>query len=157
MGPALFEPPAAAQFLAQLLGDNLRVPRKPVSDPNRPVNLVGSEFEGRIGSRVLPEWIDVLDDPTQSSYDGKPLAGYYAVRFGGCEAPSRERDREGVLKNFFTTRQPMKDSAGRMGMRVSRGVRDQAAAIGNLFVKPAESTPLADLKTATDPDVQGAR
>jgi len=29
-GPALFEPAAAAQLLAQLLGDNLRITRKPV-------------------------------------------------------------------------------------------------------------------------------
>ena len=69
----LFEPQAAAQLLAQLLGDNLHIPRKPVSDPSRPVNVIASEFEGRTGSRVLPEWMDVVDDPTQTTYQGKTL------------------------------------------------------------------------------------
>src|SRR4029077_19099114 len=38
-GPVLFEPQAAAQLLAQLLGDNLRLPRKPVAEPGRNVNF----------------------------------------------------------------------------------------------------------------------
>src|SRR5262249_49186228 len=32
-GPTLFEPQAAAQLLAQLIGDNLAVPRKPLAEP----------------------------------------------------------------------------------------------------------------------------
>src|SRR5260370_27119691 len=66
-GPALFEPQAAAQLLAQLLGDNLRIQRKPISDANRPVNVIASEFEGRSGSRVMPDWIDVVADSTQTT------------------------------------------------------------------------------------------
>ena len=147
VGPALFEPAAAAQLLAQLLGDNLRTPRKPISDPNRPLNLVGSEFEGRTGSRVLPEWIDVVDDPTQSSYRGKPLAGSYQFDFEGVKAQAVPVIQKGVLKTFLSTRQPVKSAAGSNGhARFPAGFGTRAAAIGNLFVKPAESTPLADLK-----------
>jgi TldD protein len=148
VGPALFEPAAAAQLLAQLLGDNLRTPRKPISDPNRPLNLVGSEFEGRTGSRVLPEWLDVVDDPTQSSYQGKPLAGYYEFDFEGVKAQAVPVIQKGVLKSFLATRQPIKNAAGSNGhARFPAGFGTRAAAIGNLFVKPAESTPLADLKS----------
>ena len=146
-GPALFEPAAAAQLLAQLLGDNLRVTRKPVTDPNRPVNVYASEFEGRTGSRVLPEWIDVIDDPTQTSYQGKPLAGYYPFDFEGVKAQAVPVIQKGVLKNFLTTRQPVKKEVASNGhARFPGGFGTHMAAIGNLFVKPAESTPLADLK-----------
>jgi TldD protein len=146
-GPALFEPAAAAQLLAQLLGDNLRIPRKPVSDPNRPVNVVASEFEGRTGSRVLPEWIEVVDDPTQTSYQGKPLAGYYQFDFEGVKAQAVPVIQKGVLKNFLTTRQPARKAAGSNGhARFPAGFGTRMGAIGNLFVKPAETTPLAELK-----------
>jgi TldD protein len=147
IGPALFEPAAAAQLLAQLLGENLRIFRKPISDPNRQLNIIVSEFEGRTGSRVLPEWIDVVDDPTQSSYQGKPLAGYYQFDFEGVKAQAVPAIQKGVLKNFLTTRQPVKKGAESNGhARFPAGFGTRAAAIANLFVKPAESTPLADLK-----------
>ncbi len=146
-GPALFEPAAAAQLLAQLLGDNLHITRKPVSDPNRPVNVVASEFEGRTGSRVLPEWLDVVDDPTQTSYRGKPLAGYYQFDFEGVKPQPVTLIQKGVLMTFLTTRQPVRKTAGSNGhARFPAGFGTRAAAIGNLFVKPAEGTPLADLK-----------
>src|SRR5581483_315524 len=76
-GPVLLEPRAAAQLMAQLLGDNLRVPRRPLTDPGRNVNFVPGELESRIGGRILPESFEVTDDATQSTFNGKPLAGFY--------------------------------------------------------------------------------
>lgn len=147
VGPVLFEPRAAAQLLAQLLGDNLHIPRKPVSDPSRPVNVIASEFEGRTGSRVLPEWMDVVDDPTQTIYQGKTLAGYYPFDFEGVKPKTVTVIEKGVLKTFLTTRQPAKNLPASNGhARFPAGFGTRAAAIGNLFVKPAQSTPLADLK-----------
>ena len=84
-GPVLFEPRAAAQLFAQLLGDNLRVPRKPITDPGRNVNFLPSELETRYGSRVLPDWFDVTDDSTQMASNGKPLVGLLPVRYGRRE------------------------------------------------------------------------
>lgn len=147
VGPALFEPQAAAQLLAQLLGDNLHIQRKPVSDPSRPVNLIASEFEGRMGSRVMPEWIDVTDDPTLMAWQGKPLAGYYPFDFEGVKPKPVPLIEKGVLKEFLTTRQPAKN------LQVSNGhgrfparFGTTAAAIGNLFVKAAQSSPMGELK-----------
>jgi len=148
VGPVLFEPQAAAQLLAQLLGDNLHITRKPVSDPSRPLNLIGSEFEGRTGSRVLPEWIDVVDDPTQTAFEGKALAGYYPFDFEGVKAKAVSLIEKGVLKTFLTTRQPSKNLLASNGhARFPAGFGTRAAAIGNLFVRAAQSTPLADIKT----------
>ena len=147
-GPVLFEPQAAAQLLAQLLGDNLRITRKPISDPNRPVNIIASEFEGRTGSRVLPEWIDVVDDPTQTSYQAKPLAGFYPFDFEGVKPEPVAVIQKGVLKTFLTTRQPTKNLRASNGHgRFPAGFGARAAAIGNLFVKPAQTTPMVELKT----------
>jgi len=148
IGPVLFEPQAAAQLLAQLLGDNLHIPRKPVSDPSRPVNVIASEYEGRTGSRVLPEWLNVVDDPTQTTYQGKPLTGYYPFDFEGVKPKPVTVIEKGVLKTFLTTRQPTKNLPSSNGhARFPVGFGTRGAAIGNLFVKPAQTSPLPDLKT----------
>ena len=147
-GPVLFEPQAAAQLLAQLLGDNLRVPRKPVAEPGRNVNFFPSELEGRIGGRVLPDWMDVVDDPTQTTWQGKPLIGSYAFDFEGVKPTAVSLIEKGVLRRFLTTRQPIKNSPASNGhARLPGAYGTRTAAIGNLFVKAAQTTPLADLKT----------
>ena len=51
-GPVLFEGRAAAQLFAELLGHNLALSRKPVSDPGNPGGGGASELEGRKGSRI---------------------------------------------------------------------------------------------------------
>jgi hypothetical protein len=146
-GPTLFEPQAAAQLLAQLIGDNLRVPRRPLTDPGRNVNFVPSEFETRLNGRVLPDWIDVTDDPTQSSWNRKPLIGFYPFDMEGVAPKPVSVIEKGTMKAFLTTRQPIRGfvtSNGHARLNGSYGAK--AAAIGNLFVKASESAPLADLK-----------
>ena len=147
-GPVLIEPAAAAQMLAQLLGDNLHVPRKPVSDPGgRPVNTVPSEFETRVGARVLPEWLDVTDDPSQQTWNGKPLAGYYQFDLEGVPPKPVAVIEKGIMKNFLMTRQPVKGfNASNGHARLQGGYGARSAAIGNLFIKASQSMPLADLK-----------
>lgn len=146
-GPVLFEPLAAAQLFGQLIGDNLRSPRKPISDGNRPVNYVPSEFEGRAGARVLPEWIDVTDDPTQSVWMGKPLVGRFAFDMEGVRPKAVNVIEKGVFKSFLTTRQPIKGAAQSNGHgRLSGGYGTKAAAIGNLFVKASQTESFDALK-----------
>jgi TldD protein len=147
-GPTLFEPEAAAQLFAQLLGDNLAVPRKPLAEPGRAVNFVASEFETKLGSRVLPEWMDVTDDPTQTTWNGKPLAGHDTYDLEGVLSQTVPVIQKGVLKAFLTTRQPVKGaSAGSNGhARITGGYGARSGAITNLFVKANQTTPLADLK-----------
>ncbi len=146
-GPVLFEPQAAAQLIAQLIGDNARSGRKPISDGNRPVNFVPSEFEGRVGARVLPEWMDVTDDPTVSMWQGKPLVGTYAFDVEGVRPQAVNIIEKGLFKSFLTTRQPVKgfpQSNGHARLGGSYGTK--TAAIGNLFVKASQTQSLDDLK-----------
>jgi len=146
-GPVLLEPRAAAQLLAQLLGDNLRVPRRPLSDPGRNVPFAPSEFETRIGGRILPESFDVTDDATQSALNGKPLAGFYPFDMEGVAPKPVSVVEKGVLKNFLTTRQPIRGFPASNGhARLPGNYGAFSAAIGNLFVKSSETSSLADLK-----------
>ncbi len=147
VGPVIFEPLAAAQLFAQLLGDNLRVQRRPIADPNRPLNFLSSEFESRMNSRVLPEWIDVIDDPTQTEFQGKALVGGYPFDLEGVAPKPVSVIEKGVLKNFLTTRQPGRVWSGSNGhARLPGGSGTHGAAISNLFVRTSRGEPLAALK-----------
>lgn len=146
-GPTLFEPEAAAQLLAQLLGDNLRSPRKPLAEPGRNVNFIPSELETKIGSRILPDWVDIVDDPTQTTWQGKPLVGFYQFDLEGVPGKPVSVVEKGVLKSFLTTRQPIKSSAVSNGhARLAGSYGARAGAISNLFIKTSHSEPLAALK-----------
>jgi hypothetical protein len=143
----MFEPQAAAQLLAQLLGDNLRSPRKPLAEPGRNFNFLPSELETKIGSKILPEWIDIVDDPTQTSWQGKQLAGYYQFDLEGVAGKRVSVVEKGVLKSFLTTRQPIKSSATSNGhARLLGGYGARSGAVSNLFVKASQSESLAALK-----------
>ena len=146
-GPVLFEGVASPQLFAQVLGANLAVPRRPVTPPGRSLPLRTSEFENRIGSRILPEWMDVVDDPTQSQWNGHALFGHYDVDMEGVAAQSVSLVEKGVLKNFLLTRQPVKTFRASNGhARLPGGWGAKAAGIGNLFVRASGGIPAAALR-----------
>jgi len=146
-GPVLFEPQAAAQLMAEVLGRNIIARRRPVSEPGRPVPMAAGEFEGRLGSRVLPEWMDVIDDPTLAEYRGKRLLGFYRVDLEGVVPKPVVVIEKGILRNFLTTRQPIKEGSASSGRaRLPGNFGANVAAISNLLVQSGRNTPLAELK-----------
>jgi hypothetical protein len=146
-GPVLFEGEAAAQIFAELLGKRLVVSRKPVSDPGRSSSTLNGEFEGRLGARVLPEFLDVVDDPTQTEWQGRPLFGHYPVDMEGVVPQPLVLVEKGVLKNFLLTRQPVRDSGGSNGRaRFPGSYGARSATFGNLFVRSSQAAPAAELR-----------
>jgi hypothetical protein len=146
-GPVLFEPAAAAQLFAQALGENVRATRRPVSDPGRPAPYLPSEFESKIGSRVLPEWMDVVDDATQTDWHGHKLFGHYETDMEGVPPKAVALVEKGILKSFLLTRQPIKGFSESNGHARLMGNYDvRSAAIGNLFIRASQTKPLADVK-----------
>jgi len=147
-GPVLFEAAAAAQLFGQLLGDNLKITRKPVVDAGRNAPYVPSELENRIGSRILPDWMDVVDDPTQTEWRGHTLLGHYLYDIEGVTPAPLALVEKGTLKNFLLTRTPVlksfDSSNGRARMTGSYGADEPG--FGNLFVRATETVPLPDLK-----------
>jgi hypothetical protein len=146
-GPVLFEGAGAAQLFAEVLGRNLAPVRRPVMEPGRGGMIPGSELEGRLGARVLPEWMDVVDDPTQREFRGRPLFGSYHVDREAVVPKPLTVVEKGVLKTLLLTRQPVRGhpaSNGRARLPGSFGA--QRASISNLFVRASETVPLAELK-----------
>jgi TldD protein len=146
-GPVVFEREAAAQVFAQVIGRELALTRRPVMEPGRPGAFPTSELEGRFGARILPEWMDIVDDPTQTEWRGRPLFGHYLVDQDGVAPKPLALVEKGILKNFLLTRQPMRGFNGSNGhARLPGGFGGNAGGIGNLFVKASETVAPAELK-----------
>ena len=146
-GPVMFEPIAAAQLLADLFGRNLGQRRRPVTEPGRVLSFTESEFEGRVGSRIMPEWMDVVDDPTAKEWNGHPLFGNYLVDLDGVVPAPLGIVEKGTLKNMLATRQPVKgreESNGRARLFANFGANGPA--FGNLIVRATGASTLAELK-----------
>jgi hypothetical protein len=146
-GPVLLEPQAAAQLFASVLARNLSIPRKPVSQPNYPLPFLQSELEGRIGSRILPEWMDVVDDPRQKEWRGHSLLGHYPVDLEAVPPEPLTLVEKGVLKNYLMTRQPVRGFSGSNGRaRLPGGFGGRSASVGNMFVRASQTVAPAALR-----------
>jgi predicted Zn-dependent protease len=100
-----------------------------------------------MGARVLPESFDVVDDPTQKEWRGRPLFGSYEVdREGVLPKPLRLVEK-GVLKSYLMTRQPMRGFEGSNGRaRLPGSSGASTPAFSNLFISASETVPVAELK-----------
>ncbi len=146
-GPVLVEGIASPQLFAHLLGANLGMTRRPVSEPGRSFPVPQSELEGRMGSRVLPEWMDAVDDPTQAEFGGEALQGCYQVDMEGVKPGPLTVVENGKVKNFLLTRLPVRGFEGSNGRaRLPGSFGAKAAVFSNLFVKAKETVGAADLK-----------
>ena len=147
-GPVLFEGTAGAQVFAEVLGRNLALSRRPVSDGGRGGSAQNSELEGRMGARVLPETFDVLDDPTQKEWRGRPLFGSYTVDREGVQPKPlrliRKRRAEELSAHAPAGAPEFEGSNGHARLPGSYGA--SAANIGNLFVSSTDTVPVSELK-----------
>jgi TldD protein len=138
-GPVMFEGEAACAMFAQLIGRNVVALRRPVAEPSRPMPVPQSDLEGRIGARIMPEWMDVVDDPTQKEWHGRQLFGHYSVDIEGLVPKPVTVVEKGVLKNFLTSRQPIKGfEQSNARARIPGSFGAKAALVSNLFINASQ-------------------
>jgi TldD protein len=150
-GPVLFEARAAAPLVAQVLTPALNGARPPVAF--QPVmeqflsNVGGkSDWVNRIGARVLPPSVTVVDDPTAKEFNGKPLIGGYKVDDEGVPAEKVTAVDNGSLKALLMSRRPGPESDKSNGHGRSAFLNDARPTPSNLFFASSETMSTADLK-----------
>lgn len=148
VGPVLFEQEAAPQVLAQLVGGNLEVLRRPVLPPGANVPFPTGEFESRLNAKVLPESFTVVDDPGLKEIDGQKTAGAYDLDYEGVEPKAVTVIEKGVLKSFLSTRQPRKNSLESNGRARLPGEFGHNGAVyfSNLVFRAENAVPAAEIK-----------
>jgi TldD protein len=150
-GPVLFEARAAASVLAQVLGPAVNGARPPISFSPVMEQLLGnlggkSDWVGRLGARVLPSGVSVVDDPAAKDFNGAPLIGGYAVDDEGVRAEKVMLVEGGTLKNELMSRRPGPDSNQSNGHGRAAFLNDAKPTMSNLFFSSAETLSAADLK-----------
>jgi predicted Zn-dependent protease len=104
-GPVLLEADAAAGTLKELLSRPLAADRPALGTEARTTGAFASSYH----ARVLPEFMDVVDDPLLNDLNGKGLVGAYTVDQEGVPAEAVRVVDEGKLENYLIGRQPVKD------------------------------------------------
>jgi hypothetical protein len=143
-GPVLFDGPAGAEAFSQVMAPKLIAMRVPSSDiPQMEAYAAQnvSKFQERLGSRILPRSMSVIDDPTQASYLGTPLLGAHGVDEEGVRARPTTLVDQGFLKTLLNTRDPVSSIPQSTG-----SFRTFGAQPSNLFLNVSEGVSEQELK-----------
>jgi TldD protein len=150
-GPVLFEPRAAGALLAEVLTPSLGGARPPLAFQPVVEQLMSSlggrsDWSGKIGTRVLPAGVTLLDNPGATDYKGAPLVGGYAIDQEGVPGQKITVVDEGKLKNLLMSRRPGPDFEKSNGHGRSAFLSDPRPVMSNLFFSSSEALSKEDLK-----------
>jgi len=109
-GPVLFEPPAAAVLFGYHFADRFAGGQRPVGSSSSP-----DDFAHKLGRRILPRFIDVVDDPTLERIGDVPVMGHYRFDDQGVRAQRVVLVENGRLKALLMSRNPSKEFSNSNG------------------------------------------
>ncbi|HYL94146.1 MAG TPA: metallopeptidase TldD-related protein [Alphaproteobacteria bacterium] len=141
-GPVLLSADAATALFESLVVPNILGNRPTLGNPAR----TNGEFASYWKSRVLPDFITVVDDPRPKKIDGETLVGSYAVDDEGVSAHPVTLIDKGVLVNFLTSRVPIRDFPVSNGHGRSSFAGEPRPQISNLFFNASNGVPFEELK-----------
>ena len=107
-GPVLLEGIGSAQFIAETLVPMMQARRPPDAENPRMVQGTASPFLNRTGLRVMADAFIARDTPSLKLFEGKPVAGSYAVDDEGVPAKDVTLVDKGRLVTLLTSRTPQK-------------------------------------------------
>ena len=150
-GPVLFQGAASGALLAQALAPSLSGARPPLSTMpafDEMMQRMGgrSEWSGRVGSRVLPATMSLIDDPTLKEFNGAALLGNYDIDDEGVKAQRVVIVENGTLKNLLMSRRPGPEFQASNGHARSALLSDTRPLSSNLMLQATGGLNSADLK-----------
>jgi TldD protein len=141
-GPILFSNDAASDILDGMIGQNILGIRPKPGDSARTTGEFSSNYKGR----VLPTFLNVVDDPTLKSFDGKSLIGSYQIDEEGVRVAPLPVIKDGILVAYLLGRVPIRDFADSNGHGRAAPGQSPSPNIGNLILQPKESSSPEELK-----------
>lgn len=138
-GPALLSGFASGLIFHEAIGHRLEGERMDSRSE-------GHTFASRLGQRILPSGVDIVDDPTLREFDGKPLHGSYLIDDEGVRAQRAVLVEDGVLKSFLMSRQLAEGAKHSNGHGRHERFQDPMARMANLVVSARETHSWDELK-----------
>jgi predicted Zn-dependent protease len=137
-GPILLEGTASAEVIRQALVPLMLARRPP--DAENPRFAPGGQstpFLTRIGLRVLSESFSASDTPSLKAFDGRPVAGAYAIDDEAVPAKDVRLVEKGRLLTLLTSRTPQKNLPRSNGHGRAGGAQAGVFQMQSLLAIPA--------------------
>jgi predicted Zn-dependent protease len=141
-GPVLFAADAADDIVASLIGQNVLGQKPQLGKPNRTTGAFATSYK----TRVLPNFLSVVDDPTMKEFQGKSLVGSYAVDSEGVKSQAVNAIESGMMANYLIGRVPIRDFLTSNGHGRAAPGSFPGPSLGVLLVKSSEAQSAEELK-----------
>jgi len=138
-GPAMLTGRAAAVFFHEVFGHRAEGFRQ--KDINE-----GQTFARKVGEPILPEFISIVDDPTQARLGSSILLGNYPFDDEGVAAQRVTLVDKGILRNFEMSRQPINGFPQSNGHGRRQVGLAPVSRQGNLIVESSRKVTNAELR-----------
>ena len=138
-GPAMLTGRAAAVFFHEVFGHRSEGFRQ--KDINE-----GQTFARKVGEQILPEFISIVDDPTQARLGSSILLGNYPFDDEGVAAQRVTLVDKGILRNFEMSRQPIVGFPSSNGHGRRQVGLEPVSRQGNLIVESSKKVTNAELR-----------
>jgi predicted Zn-dependent protease len=138
-GPALLSGFASGLIFHEAIGHRLEGERMGSRSE-------GHTFASKLGQRVLPAGVEIVDDPTLTHYKDVPLHGSYKIDDEGVRAQRAVLVEDGILKSFLMSRQLADGHKRSNGHGRHERYQDPMARMANLVVSARETHSWDELK-----------
>ncbi|HNO76697.1 MAG TPA: metallopeptidase TldD-related protein [Phycisphaerae bacterium] len=130
-GPVLVDAPAATAIFGGMFANRFDGGQRPVGSQSSP-----DDFEKKIGKRILPRSVMVIDDPSLKEYNGELLIGDYRYDDQGVAGQKQTLVDKGRLQELVMSRNPSKEFKQSTGH--GRGSIRPSAMISNLIMTSSD-------------------
>jgi TldD protein len=139
VGPAIFSGRAAGVFFHEIFGHRVEGHRQ--KDESE-----GQTFTKSVGTKVLPDFLSVVFDPTRRKVDGIDLNGWYDYDDEGIKGRPVTAVENGVLKTFLMSRSPIHGVERSNGHGRRQPGYEVVSRQSNLIVESSKAVPDAQLR-----------
>jgi predicted Zn-dependent protease len=139
VGPAIFSGRAAGVFFHEIFGHRVEGHRQ--KDDSE-----GQTFTKSVGTKVLPDFLSVVFDPTRKKIGNVDLNGWYDYDDEGVKGKRIVAVDKGVLKEFLMSRSPIKGFSASNGHGRRQPGLEVVSRQSNLIVESSNAVPEARLR-----------
>jgi len=140
-GPVLFSGDAASDVMNRLFVPNIEADRPELGTTARTTGIYNSAYK----ARVLPQFMNVIDNPLETKFAGRNVVGAYQVDDEGVPAQAVNIVTDGRLENYLIGREPVRDFSNSDGHgRAAPGAPAHSRS-GVIIFKPTNPVPVAEM------------
>ena len=138
--PAILSGEASGVFFHEIFGHRVEGHRQ--KDPNS-----SQTFKSFVGKKILPDFIDVVFDPTLKTLAGKDIVGYFKYDDEGKKKKKVVAVKDGIFENFLMSRSPIENFATSNGHGRKQAGYKSVSRQSNLLVQAKKQVPFDSLKS----------